>query len=174
MTVGSLTVSNTLSFSGLAGGFVSSTDGAMRMIAGKHQWTNSGFVSEPSPGYSVTRTGVGSYKITFDTAFNSPPQVFATPMWNGSGSLPFIAWCQIVQATDPTTACREVTVNWAAHPSGTYPFLSKVGDPTRHPNYPNSYPPVLYPTYTQILNQNAIIRPMEVFDGDFSFLVVGN
>ena len=175
LTVGSLTVSNTLSFSGLAGGFVSSTDGAIRMIAGKHQWTNSGFVSEPSPGYSVTRTGVGTYKITFDTAFKSPPQVFATPMWSGGGTLPMIAWCQIVQATDPTTACREVTVNWSAQPSGRYPLLPKVGDPTRHPNYANNgFPPVLYPTYAQILDQTVTIRPMEVFDGDFSFLVVGN
>jgi hypothetical protein len=177
LSVGTLTVSNSLSFSGMAGGFVSSTDVPARMIAGKHQWTGTGLALEPSPGYSVTTVGTGSYRIRFDTPFKTVPQVLATPMWNGSNSsATYIPWCQVVQSMDPTTACSEVTINYRAHGQpGTWNLLRKVGDPTTWPGYPNQNPPVIYPNFVSIFPSSSFLQgPMTNLDGDFSFLVIGN
>ena len=113
ISVGTLTVSNSLTFSGMAGGFVMATDTAMRVIAGRHIWTNSAFLADPSPGYSVARTAVGEYTITFDQQFASIPQVVATPLTYDRVSTPDYSdavWCDVSQSTDPTVARKQVVV----------------------------------------------------------------
>ena len=125
LTVGTLTVSNNLTIgtSGGGGGFLRTPDGALRVVSGRHRWTN-GYPSqttlllEPSPGYSVTRVSKGEYKVTFDSPFNSVPTVTATtitpmvaPPSQYDGNIG-TAYCQVHQSTDPTTARREFSVRF--------------------------------------------------------------
>ena len=114
INVGNLTVTNALNFAGLAGGFVSSTDGGLRVLGGVHRWTNNNnvlsIVTEPSRGYSITRTGTGTYRIVFDTAFSSPPMVVATQMGSIMGGSPVPHWCDVVQSSTTSVAVSEVTI----------------------------------------------------------------
>lgn len=128
LTVGTLTVSNNLTIgtSGGGGGFLRTPDGALRVIAGRHRWTNgypsqNTFLLEPSPGYSITRVSKGEYKVTFDAPFNSVPTITATtitpmtlPPSQYDGSIG-TATCQVHQSSDPTTAKREFSVRFYTH-----------------------------------------------------------
>ena len=130
LTVGTLTVSNNLTIgsSGGGGGFLRTPDGALRVVAGRHRWTGgypsqSTFLLEPSPGYSITRVAKGEYKVTFDAPFNSVPTITATtitplvlPPGQNEGSIG-TAHCQVHQSTDPTTARREFSVRFYTHQS---------------------------------------------------------
>lgn len=122
VSVGSVTVSNAITV-GASGGtsssgsrFVESSDGALRIISGRHRWTgtsypgNTGsvFNPEPSPGYGISRISAGRYKVTFDTPFNAPPSVTVTtivpnipvPGWPH-------AWPAVFMSPDPASGCRE-------------------------------------------------------------------
>ena len=122
VSVGSVTVSNVITV-GASGGasssgsrFVESSDGALRIISGRHRWTgtswpgNTGsvFNAEPSPGYSISRISVGRYKVTFDTPFNAPPSVTVTPI---APNIPpggwAHAWPAVLMSPDPASGCRE-------------------------------------------------------------------
>jgi hypothetical protein len=171
MTVGNLVVTNSLSFAGLAGGFVSSTETSLRVIAGRHRWTNTTtFLTEPSPGYSVSRTGAGQYKITFDTAFNSVPNVVATPIYTDATLLG--QNCDVVQSTDPTVSKKEVTIrfNGLTAPARAYLVWNGYGQAT--------YQNISYGSgagYSALLMiMNMPNYPMTAVDGDFCFLVMGN
>jgi hypothetical protein len=130
LSVGSLTISNSFNVlgvgSGNGGGLLRTPEGALRVVAGRHRWTNGmagnggTFLLEPSPGYSITRVGAGEYKITFDTAFNSTPIIVANALTPASyqNSNSGIGQCQIIQSTDATTAKKEFTVRIL---SQTYP-----------------------------------------------------
>ncbi len=120
LAVGSLTVSNVLTVGGAAGaassgsGFVESSEGTLRIISGRHQWSGSGtaatFNVEPSPGYTIARIGGGRYKITFDAPFGAPPAVIATAMGPSVASGGYPIWAIVNMSTDSATACREVTI----------------------------------------------------------------
>lgn len=112
MTVGSITVSNTLNLLGSTsggGGIVRTAEGGLRVVAGRHGWTNNfgTFLTEPSPGYSVTRITNGEYRVTFDTPFSSPPCVTATAMARATY---WIQSCVIIQSADPAVARTQFTV----------------------------------------------------------------
>lgn len=120
LSVGSLTVSNVLTVGGAAGaassgsGFAESSEGTLRIISGRHQWTGSGaaatFNVEPSPGYTIARISGGRYKVTFDTPFNSPPAVIVTPMGPSVASTGYPNWAIVNMSTNVATACREITI----------------------------------------------------------------
>lgn len=128
VAVGGITVTNSITLAGSGaslGGPVQTSEGPVRLISGRHRWTGTNsaaypgtatatFVTEPSPGYAVTRVSAGEYRIVFDVAFNSIPSVTVTTIlpaitypagyyWN-------TAWAVVEQSTDPTVACRQVTV----------------------------------------------------------------
>lgn len=122
-SVGTLTVSNTLTLSGsvggtgTGGGFVAPSEGSMRLISGRHRWsanaapgaTGGTFATEPSPGYSIVRTSAGVYTVTFDTPFNSVPSVVVTPLQpvvpRGGVYIPQ-AWASV----DGTTSTSQITI----------------------------------------------------------------
>jgi hypothetical protein len=129
--VGGITVTNTIAFSGSGGGsgggagFIQTAEGAVRLISGQHRWTgtnsaaypgtaNATLITEPSPGYSITRVSAGEYRIIFDTAFNSIPSVTATTILPAisypAGTYWNSAWAVVDQSTDPTVACKQVTI----------------------------------------------------------------
>lgn len=121
VVVGNLTISNSLSVLGSGGGrMVRTPDGALRVVAGRHRWTNgypnpaagAQFLVEPSPGYSIVRTGVGEYKVTFDTAFNSIPSIVATALRPVNGGLATApnALAHVIQSNDTNVAKKEFTV----------------------------------------------------------------
>lgn len=136
LSVGSITISNSLTIGGSGGGSgFARTPASLRVVAGRHRWTNGApssgtFLSEPSPGYSVTRVSKGEYKVTFDTAFSTPPTVTVTtivPMSSSSGDADGNLWVQnvstaegngqsaygvVVQAADATTASKEFTLRF--------------------------------------------------------------
>lgn len=120
VSVGSLTVSNSLNIGGAGGvassgsGFVESSEGSLRIVSGRHRWTgdpgaaSSTFNVEPSPGYAITRVSAGRYRVVFDTAFAAPPSVTVTttaPAVTRSG-WPH-AWPVVLMSPDPAFGCRE-------------------------------------------------------------------
>jgi hypothetical protein len=136
LSVGSITISNSLTIGGSGGGSgFARTPASLRVVSGRHRWTNGApasgtFLSEPSPGYSVTRVSKGEYKVTFDTAFSAPPTVTVTtivPMNNVASDIDGSLWVQnvpisegqgqsaygvVVQAADATTASKEFTLRF--------------------------------------------------------------
>jgi hypothetical protein len=108
-SAGSMTVSNKITFmasgtsSGGGAGFVKVSQGDVRVIAGRHRWTNglTTFLTEPSPGYSVTRISVGNYRIDFDQPFNGVPAVVATatPLTAGNAYSPAADGVNLVHAS---------------------------------------------------------------------------
>lgn len=122
ISVGSVTVSNAITVGGSGGTsssgsrFVESSDGALRIISGRHRWTgtsypgNTGsvFNAEPSPGYSISRISGGRYKVTFDTPFNAPPSVTVTTIAPNIALTGWPhAWPAVVMSPDPASGCRE-------------------------------------------------------------------
>ena len=172
MTVGNLVVTNSLTFSGTASGFVTSSDTSLRVVAGRHRWTNGvTFLTEPSPGYSVVRTAVGTYKITFDTAFNSVPNVVATPINTDSTTLS--QSCDIVQSTDATVAKKEVTIRFNGYKTNFRSILYwNTG------TIPGQYQNITFggasPYLASWFNVTMPEGPLTQVDGDFCFLVMGN
>jgi hypothetical protein len=172
--VGDLTVTNALNFSGTAGGFVSSTDTPLRVIAGVHRWTNSNnqvsLVTEPSPGYAVTRIGPGLYRIVFDTAFTSPPMVMATPMASGNGLSRNPQWCDVLQPS--AKALTEVIIRVVVQEAINRNFI--VWMPGN--NWPGSYQSLglINANNTTSLQSWTYWKQFEVNDYDFSFVVMGN
>lgn len=127
LSVGSLSISNSLSILGAGSvtgvGFVSTPEGALRVVAGRHRWTNGvagnggTLMLEPSPGYSIQRVSAGEYKITFDTAFNSIPSIVANALTPASyqTSSSGLGQCQVIQSTDATTAKKEFNLRILSH-----------------------------------------------------------
>ena len=182
INVGNLTVTNSLNFSGLAGGFVSSTDGALRVLGGVHRWTNINnvltLVTEPSRGYSITRTGVGTFRIVFDTPFSSPPMVVATQLAGIMPGSPVPLWCDVVQSSTTSVAVTEVTVRTLGMDYTSQTWLlwtTALNEPTSYQSIGmgNSVSPwnQYVGTYGGWSWPSTTLQPVDL---DFSFVVMGN
>lgn len=190
-TLGTLTISNSLNILGTGGGggrLVRTREGALRVVAGRHRWTNGApnngagaqFVLEPSPGYSISRTRAGEYKVTFDTAFNTVPSVVATAIIPGYGSTAIsgAAQPQVIQSSDATVARKEFTVRLTAFSSyesrDIYHLVQGIQlDPA-------SSPPVALMIFRTFGNFNGVDLVTSYFptpvviDWDLSFFATGN
>lgn len=190
-TLGTLTISNSLNILGNGGGggrLVRTPEGALRIVSGRHRWTNgapnngagSQFVLEPSPGYSISRTGAGEYKVIFDTAFNTIPSVVATamtPQW-GSTAQSGAAQPQIIQSTNAAVAKKEFTVRFNAFSSYETRQLYYLYQGIQLD--PGTSPQVALMIYKTFNNYNGVDLVSSYFptpvaiDWDFSFFATGN
>lgn len=180
LSVGNLTVTNGLNFSGLAGGFVSSTDMPFRVLGGVHRWTNINniltFVTEPSKGYSVTRTQAGTYRVVFDTPFSSPPMVIATLLDSTTSAVQ--NWCDVIQSTTTSNAVSEVTIRTWGQPWSNRNWVVW----TTMLNSPTSWQGVGqgagYGQWVQWVGTQQswmyATANLALYDQDFSFVVIGN
>lgn len=181
--VGNMTISNSLNIVGNGGSgarMVRTPEGALRVVAGRHRWSgppnpNSGglFVAEPSPGYSVVRTGVGEYKVTFDTAFNSMPNIVATAVQPVSyGAL---AHAHVVQSSDATVARKEFTLRVHSLKYESRAFFALVKPIAL--TVDNGTAALLinetYDAFNGVVRQN-VYSPVQVqVDWDFAFVATG-
>lgn len=173
MTVGSITVSNTLNLLGSTsggGGVVRTPEGGLRMVAGRHGWTNNfgTFLTEPSPGYSVTRITNGEYRVTFDTPFSSPPSVTATAMARNAY---WIQSCVIIQSQDPAVARAQFTVlTWDLYDTASYSAY-KLNVPKDNWNN-DARRDFLYPS--EVFTRNVFPPSATQRDAGFAFVASGN
>ena len=183
--VGTLTISNSLNVLGSGGGrMVRTPDGALRVVAGRHRWTNGypnpsaggQFLAEPSAGYSIVRIGVGEYKVTFDTAFNSIPSIVATALRPVNGGLATApnALAHVIQSTDTNVARKEFTLRMHSlnYESKDFYWLAK---PILL-DVASNEAMMIYKTYNAHngVELQTVYSPVSVqVDWDFSFVATG-
>jgi len=173
LNVGGLTVSNALNLLGSTsggGGVVRTPEGAMRLVAGRHTWTNNmtTFITEPSPGYSVTRITNGEYRVTFDTPFNNPPSVTATAL---ARTTTWMQSCLVIQSADPAVARTQFTIqNWDVYDLNFFqPYLLQRDTSLW---YNDVYRYFIYST--DVITRNVFPPKATQRDGSFSFVASGN
>ncbi len=115
---GPVNISGHLTTNGGTQGVTTSPTGQTQIIYG---WVSGSGTIESGTGFTVSRLGVGSYRISFATHFAGAPAVTFTNLGGGAGS-DNTFWISLLGNTFVDVQCRESTLN--ANEDSRFTFIA--------------------------------------------------